>query len=650
MHDANSSTGSIRNKSILKKLWPIQWKKITRFSLIASSLKKANQQLKVVIYIAISLLLISIISLFLSLYYGFSKQVGAEGGVFREAVVGGNFSLFNPVLDRADTITKTENNLAEKKINSLIYAPLYTIQYPNFLKDKVTDPQIKPVLLAKTPEWLDTNEQLPENRFKKLSFTLREDIVWSDGKKITLDDIEYTFDRLKDVRGSPDFRNVFSEVVLQRENITTFTLISSNPKPELLYLSNFSPISKNYFNNDTNENLFINGKSFQPQVTSGLFYFPQTVKDPDSKKSDEVENPIKKNQANQTVVLRRVRDNFNYKNLPQIYLDQYVIKRYDSVFEAKQNQGQDSSNLVKGSLNQEVDLFSRSFDQGVSVDSERIRTSLSLNQSLVDTNKFLNMYLNIKKGPTGFLVNQSLRKYIACSMLNYENKELEQYFTKIPKEKQVIPIEFGEDFIPECGTDFEKLLDPVYVVTRDDKNGVKRITIGEGGTPVRLTVIGLQENILLLTSVQNYFLTTLGIPVDIVTNPDSVFQALQDKEYHIALLPNFIYSRDVYNLFEAKEQNLVSVPSNDRISSYEVNKNLALYSRSGLKDAAARVKLVEFFSKELVTINLYQVKQEINYSKKIASFKDSLPNYIPSLQDIYSLIPNWYSETKRVLK
>jgi Bacterial extracellular solute-binding proteins, family 5 Middle len=648
MTEAGSNQSRIKHQSLAKKLWPIQWKKISRLSLLSTSLKKAAQPLRVMVYVSFSVLLISMISLFFSLYYGLTKQVGAEGGVFREAVVGGNFSLFNPVLDRADSTTNTENNLAEKKINSLIYAPLYTIEYPNFLTDKVKDPTIKPVLLKKVPEWLDLNEQQPENRFKKLSFEIRDDIVWSDGKKITLDDIEYTFDRLKDSKGSPDFRNIFSEVTLQRENVTTFTLLAVRSKPELYYLSNFSPISKAYFENQGNESLYITAKSFQPQVTSGRFYFPERAKDPDSKKNDDVENPIKKNQVNQTVVLKRSKNNTNYKDLPQVYLDQYVIKRYDSVFESKQSV--DAPNLVKGALNQEVDLFSRSFDQGVSVDSEKIRSTTSLNQSLVDTNKYLSMYLNIKKGPTGFLVNQSLRKYITCNLLNYENKEFEQYFTRVPKEKQVIPLEFGEDFTPDCGTDFEKLLDPVYVISKDEKNGLKRITIGEGGTPVRLTVIGLQENILLLTSIQNYFLTTLGIPVDLVTNADSVFQSLQDKEYHIALLPNFVYSRDVYNLFEAKEQNLVSVPSNDRISSYEVNKNLLLFSRSGLKDAAARAKLVEFFSKELVTVNLYQVKQEVNYSKKITTFKEALPNFIPSFQDIYILIPNWYSETKRVLK
>ena len=629
----------------LKGYLPIRWRQLFHFSTLRNAITVVP---RVIRYATVGLVIVGIGSFVLSglsLYLALTHIAPASGGAFREAVIGGDLSWFNPLIDRTDPTIGRENNIGEKKVNALLFLPLYTVTYPNYLTDSKNNPVVVPVLLASIPKWQDADNTNPALRYKKLSMNLRSDLHWSDKSLIAVQDIHYSFDRLKESKGNPQFRNVFQNVTFEEGVGNNFFLVSTESNPNLFYQSNFSPVSHSYFEDKNTDGLLIDKRSAKPEVTSGAFNLPPIIDDPETAKSDKVANPQLKNTATIKVILQNS-GNLNYQTIfgetPK--LEYYVVKRYDRISEGSADQNV----LAQAAVDKSVDLFERSYESDLSLQPNRVSNLLKLRQVQVPTNTFLTLYYNIKRGPTGFLINQSLRKYITCQMLAFSNKDIQNFLNEVPKERRILPIQFGDITTIDCGTSPFTTLDSNYTYTIDPNTKNAKVSIASTNQPITLEIVGFVENSIILKALENYFATVVGIPLTIITKDSEIEQRLTDKNYNLALLAHTVLNRDVSEDYSASKRDLSSIPGNDRVTQYKFNENLDAYTLSNGADKVAKQALSDFFSQEIVSVNLYQYQEEYNYSPVVKGFENTIPKITSSFTQLQLASGKWYLQTKRV--
>jgi len=638
------SKTAFKLRKFLQECWPINWSNFKKPKLVFVSFFDSPYPVKAFFLLCSLGLMISIYFLSFGTYLAFTKEVAGSGGEVREATLNADLKNFNPVLQ--------PNSEAEKKINSLLYHPLYTVSFPNFLQESTSQPEIKPVLIKGNPEWQDLNEKSPDNRYKVLKFILNSDLKWSNGKAITLSDLEYTFDRLKEPGSNSQFKDIFSKVEFARITEKEFQLRSTVSSPQLIYLANFSPISKEFYENKNLETLSTDFRSSKPTVTSGYFTFNNDqFKDPDKSDGPLRDNPIRsenKGGFSSVILVRSPIQNTK----ETVYLDRYILKNYENLFDSG---GKEVLSLERAASASKLDIFSRQLGPNTNLDSSETQKKLGLEQSLIPTNTFYNVYLNIRRNDV--FLNQSLRKYLVCNLISYElNKTSKTYpgLDNIEKSKRLIPLQFNQSQDPGCPANPKDILDgKTYKLNEDSKTGVKRVQVcGRRCSDVaKLTLIGFADTDPLLTEIQNLLLD-IGMPANLVKEPSEVDSRLQKKDYSLAFLPTTMLSRDPYSLYGARGRDISQIRLNNvkSIVDAKIEDALNTYSLSNLQDADSRNKLVEFFAKEYVSVNLFQAKSEINFSKRVNNLSDFIPGFTTFNEDLYSKIPSWYIDTKRELK
>ena len=98
-------------------------------------------------------------------------------------------------------------------------------------------------LLAETIEW-------PDDR-SWVSFTLRNEAFWHDGKKITADDVVWTFNTLME-KGHPFYKYYYGdvkEVIKEQENKVRFNFTTNTNKELVLIVGQLPVLPKHYWEN-----------------------------------------------------------------------------------------------------------------------------------------------------------------------------------------------------------------------------------------------------------------------------------------------------------------------------------------------------------------------------------------------------------------
>jgi hypothetical protein len=639
-HIPETKTDFIRPvKDFIRKAWPINWSNLKNFTLIRQVLVASPYPFKAALLILTTILIISTGFLGFGFFLVLTKEVPGNGGIIREVVVGTDAKVFNPVLEM--------NTVMEKKVVELIYHPLYEISYPDFVNTS-NEPVLTPILLAKTPEWQDLSEIKPENRYKRLKFTLKDGIKWTNNSKITSSDVEYTFERLKEDRGNSVFRLAFANVTFEKISDKEFDLVSQNSAPKLMYSANFRPISKTFYEGLSTERLYADPRSFKPTVTSGFYSFSDgTVKDPDT--GNNRENPFRDQSTG--LIQGALLDRNKVQNYNQAALaDQYYIQKVNELFDT----GGNIQSVERLSKSGKVDVFQRNLASDLQLSSSEVSSKLKMNQTTIPSNTYFSLFLNIKlDNATGYFINQFLRKYVICSFMNYKlDAKYKSQLEEIPANKKLLPINFGEVANSGCPENPDTILNEaksgtgasVYTIKFDPTTSIKRVLLFK--EEIRINLVGPPSSEPLLSDVQSYFLS-IGIPADLISEPDRVASSLQNKSYNAVLLPVTYTNRDPYSLFGSSGQDIIRAGQNNRILSYKLEENLKKYSDSNLTDEASKKVLIDFFSKEYVSVNLFRSKQEINYTSKVANLKEQLPSLITFNEDMYNKLPNWYVNTKR---
>lgn len=626
-----------RRNKILKRLKNIDLEKIKNPTLLKQAFDRADSKTKGLISVLSILIIVSLFSTFLSSYYVLTKPVRVNNGVFHEAVISSNAQGFNPVVQ-----TTAGANTLEQKVNRLLFLPLYNLDIEpeksgeyNFVAKNL---KLEPVLLSKNPQWL---EKTGDQAFKKLQFNLKKDAKWSDGEHITCEDLDYTIQRLQEKRGNTGFKNPLANATLQTNSAKDCVLSFENPTPSALYqLAGFAPISKKYFENADIERIVASPKYKNPEVVSGFYKISPKVKDLQNN-NKTVQNPVQKEDHLEKIILTKSGINNTGKN--DVAFDQYIFKNYDSLIPDKL--ATNTNTVVASAEKNGVDMFTRSYEQNLVNTPTEVKNTLKMEQKSVLNNNYLQLFFNTQRGNEGYLINQSLRKYIACNLLNFQSSYASSFFSPVNQNKKLVPVELNSDQLdPACNPDLKSGLDKVYRFNTVENK--ERISIG-ASAPFTLTLIGYKQHIGILNELQT-FLSNIGIDSKIISEENQVLDALNDKKYHIALLSNRIDSFDLLSEFSAKQQDLVSIPANDRIAQYNVNQNLENFSLSDGQNEQARANLVKFFSEQFVFMNLFQNKIEVNYNKQILGLEKKLGDFYTGTQaNLYNDLPDLYVNTKR---
>ena len=627
--------------SFWSKAWPIRRDLFHSPDRVLKAIASGSKLIQSLIALSIIGLIVSVIMIGTGVYGLFSQEVLNSGGYIQEVAINEDLELFNPVLNLTSP--------AEIKVSNLLFHPLYTVEFPNFSSGAVTEPTITPVLLEMEPQWADSEAASSEDKFKTLNFTLKSNLKWSDGTPITTDDMQYSFDRIREAKGNSRFREIFRQINFQKQSDTEFSLLSKIPNPQLKFTSGFYPVSKNYFDSLNTDRLFADNRSTTPAVTSGYYSLVAGKQDdPLTPEKDEISNPLRSERSNriQQVILTPNKV-VNYKE-PSI--DNYIFRRLTGVFD-NPNSSSDLT-LEKQAQEGRVDLFTRSLSTNLNLTTKEIEERISLDSKVVPTNTFYSLFLNVRSGQ--YFINANLRKFVMCKLIAFEGNEIyKDALTPLADDQKLIPLQLQETRAPGCPEDLDSLI-------LEDDTGAYTITESESGSPrinvynqqPVLTIVGLSESQPLLSEIVDYFDREIGLELELVQNSSQVQTALSDKEYDIAFLPITYVSPDITSLYGESGRGISEIRQNQRLSLRpdEFEATLEAYSLSNYTDAQARTTLADFFAQNNISITLYQASAEFNYSNRIAGLEDNLPELYLFAGDIYNKLPQWFASSKRELK
>ncbi len=620
------------------KIWDVAWPpRIKAFKtpgLTLQSVSGSSRLLQSIVAISFIGVIISLIFITFGIFNLFTVEEASEGGYVREVAINSSLDTFNPVLDLGSD--------AEQRVSELLYHPLYYVEYPDFTQNALEDPVITPVLLSEEPQWQDANNPDTENRFKTLQFSLKEDLKWSDDSALTVDDVKYSFDRLKEAQGNTQFKALLQNVTFNKVNDTQFQLISSIANPQLRFTSNFSPVSKEYYSSQNTARLFTDPKSSKPTVTSGYYTFTdEDVDDPDTAETEKVANPIKNSETGNIdkVILNKNQVN-NYRE-PQI--DTYVFHSVDGVFDSP-----NTTTLENLAQSGEVDLFSRLLGTNLDLAPSALADKTGLEQQIVPTNTFYTVNLNIRSGE--IFVNQTLRRYVICKLLTFTgSSSYNEFLTPVPNNKAITPLQLGNTSEPDCPTQAEEALDDTVYSFRDNaETGSRELLIF--GLPTSIQLVSVGDSGPLLTDLVNFFTNEIGIPAEVTNESQEAEEKLASKEYNVAFLPITYVSKDLNPIYGASGRDISEIRRNRRVDPDTFEANLLRYDLSNYQDEEARQELVDFFNREYISLNMYQLNQEYNYSDRIINLSESIPDLHVFNTDLYKTLPEWFTNTKRSLK
>jgi hypothetical protein len=260
------------------------------------------------------------------------------------------------------------------------------------------------------------------------------------------------------------------------------------------------------------------------------------------------------------------------------------------------------------------------------------------------------LYLNIKKDQ--YFINQTLRKYVICEFARFNLQDpLTTKVENLPKERRLLPIQFKTNTIMDCPDDTSTILDArFYSLT--NVNGKR--TVNLYGAPIELSLAGVEESGPILDEIKNQF-ETIGFKITSLIKENAQLEdSIKNKSYNAIFLPITYTSADPYSIYGTNAQNLVNINQNNKVQNYDVENNLKKFTSSNLTDEGAKAKLIDFFSKEYVSINLFRGKYEVNYSDRInkpdADISKNIPLIVTLPTDITLNFSQISFKTKRVKK
>jgi ABC-type transport system substrate-binding protein len=192
--------------------------------------------------------------LIFNLYHQNTKVEPKEGGFLREGEIGFPGYL-NPIYSIASDV--------DDSITSLIFSGLIKFEDGKIVGDLVKEYQI-----------------LEEG--KVFQFKLKENIFWSDGEKITSDDVIFTVKSIQNPEIKSPLRPNWLGVEVEKISEDSFKFILKNPSAVFLENCTLRPIPKHLWENVPPENFSLSFLNFQP-LSSGPYKLEKLERDKEGK-------------------------------------------------------------------------------------------------------------------------------------------------------------------------------------------------------------------------------------------------------------------------------------------------------------------------------------------------------------------------------
>ncbi|GEM_PF-3300481 len=543
------------------------WRKI---SALRSTLNEKQKRWLVIGILAVAIGLIGLVS---QIYRGLTVLAPDTGGTYIEGVVG-QIRFLNPLYSSANSL--------DEKISKLIYAPLV-----RFLPDGT----VKPIVAEK---W--------EQQGTKYIFTLKKDLIWHDGEKLTAADVVFTFEAAaSDVWQSP-LRYVYKNIKATAGGDNIVILESAEPQNVLLSLASLGIIPRHIWAEVEPANAVLSPLNSKP-VGLGAYKFSRSIRGDDGNiKSLELER---------------------FESAPETgRLDKIVLRVYN-----------DSESALTDLLNKQLDAL-----EGLSVDQQKKVIGES-NWSLV--NLTLPQFTGVFFRPSSDFLNQSLVRQALNLGLNRE--EVATIFG--PGYKSINNLR-GENSLLFDKNKASTLLDQAgYTVSGAD--GIRRKKNAEASF-----VLTAADDPLFLALAQKLreHWQSLGIKIglSVVPKDDIRTQVLEPRKYEALLFSQATAADgDLYPLLHSSQRfypgiNLANVASRKLDTLLEQARTAPLDKREELYTQVAEV-----LRTDPPVVWLAQSSLTMIVSKKVLGARAEV---ISDRLDRMYLLLSWYKNTKRVWK
>jgi len=190
----------------------------------------------------------------LNFYFEKTKIVPKEGGVFVEGMVG-SLNYLNPIYSIASDV--------DDSITNLLFSSLMKFEGQNLVPD-----------LAESYKVLEDG--------KVFEVSLKDNILWSDGQKITSDDVIFTVKTIQNPETKSPLRTAWLGVDVEKISEKDFKFILKNPSYVFLENLTLKPIPKHVFENIPPANLSLSFLNLKP-VGSGPYLLEKIERDKNGK-------------------------------------------------------------------------------------------------------------------------------------------------------------------------------------------------------------------------------------------------------------------------------------------------------------------------------------------------------------------------------
>ncbi len=237
----------------LNSLWPKKWPTIDQWQRFPKTLNK--KELLLFIFLCIVSLL-SLLYAFVIFYYSNTEIIPAKGGVYKEGVIESTrWVNINPIYESHSDIAKD--------IIEITFAELIQIDSNGNIISR----------LAK-------NYHTEDNKIFYIE--LRDDIYWSDGKKITTDDVIFTIETILNPNYESSLRQKWTGVEV--EKISSQKVQFALESPSVIFLENLQLriIPEHIFDSYSPQDFRYSQYNMTP-IVSGPYYVKNITEENDGK-------------------------------------------------------------------------------------------------------------------------------------------------------------------------------------------------------------------------------------------------------------------------------------------------------------------------------------------------------------------------------
>jgi peptide/nickel transport system substrate-binding protein len=560
---------------------------------------------KFIIRLLSGVIIISLASLLINIYWSHSELSPKDGGSYTEGLVGAP-RYINPLFAQANDV--------DLDLSSLLYSGLLKYTDQGIIKDLAEDYQI-------------SNDQ------KVYTFQLRQDVIWHDGGAFDANDVLFTFNRINNtITKSPLYFN-FKGANIEKVDDFTIRFILEEPFAPFLESLNVGILPEHIWTNIQPENMMLAEYNLKP-IGTGPYKFKS----------------LTKNKTGNIKAFNLERNKNFYDNVP--YIKDLTFKfnqSFEAAVEALNNKSVEGISYLPKEIR------------------ARIINNRNLNFNLLQLPQYTAAFFNYRENPVlkdvgirKILTHAVNKEKIVNEILNAEAQIIDGPILKralgFTEETEKFP------YNPQhAKTELEKaewkLENYKTTTTTEDEDSEETVTVEEEypyqvrkkGTrylEFNLTTVNQPETVKIAKELQKNW-QQIGAKINlIIIDPSKIQETIKDRDYEILLYGQILgHDPDPYPFWHSSQNshpglNLSSL-NNPKIDS------ILDEARKIADDVKRAEKYTEFqklLAESVPAVFLFNPTYTYPQNKKIKGFNTQSVIH-PSNR--FNKISDWYIKTDR---